>query len=161
MFFFVVIFCKEDIIAMDNFSPILCIHLIFWPVILKSIYRHSDLTTHTLICLWLCIHAWRALNEELLCWCSGCNAWEMVDGAGELATHCHGERKGTHLEKAAVKMRLLGVCYGSPQPPVANRLLIKQKLDTETNYCVVLLCGLIQRLVLSVGSVLSVGPVMA
>ncbi len=58
--------------------------------------------------------------------------------------------EGTHLEMAAVKMCLLGVCYVSPQPAMADRLLIKLKLDTETNYCIVLLCGLIQDLVLSV-----------
>lgn len=28
-----------------------------------------------------------------LCSCTGCNAWEMVDGAGAMATHRHGERK--------------------------------------------------------------------
>lgn len=60
---------------------------------------------------------------------------------------------GTHLEMAAVKMCLLGVCYVSPQPLVTDGLLIKQKLDTETNYSIVLLCGLIQGLVLSVGPV--------
>lgn len=62
-----------------------------------------------------------------------------------------GEEEGTHLEMAAVKMCLLGVCYVSPQPPVADRLLIKQKLDTETNYCIVSLCGFIQGFILSVG----------
>lgn len=86
-----------------------------------------------------------------LCSCTGCNAWEMVDGAPAMVTH----EEGTHLEMAAVKMCLLGVCYVSPQPPVVDGLLIKQKLDTESNYCIVLLCGLIRGLVLSVGSVMA------
>lgn len=51
--------------------------------------------------------------------------------------------EGTHLEMAAVKMCLLGclLCIPPYQPLVADKLLIKQKLDTETNYCIVLLCG--------------------
>lgn len=75
----------------------------------------------------------------------GNSGWSQWDGC----TPPLGE-ESTHLEMAAVKMCLLGVRYVSPQPPVADRLLIKLKLDTETNYCIVLLCGLIQGFVLSV-----------
>lgn len=74
--------------------------------------------------------------------------WSRCDGH----TLPQGE-ESTDLEMAAVKVCLLAVCYVSPQPPLADWLLIKQKLDTETNYCIVLLCGLIQGLVLSVGPV--------
>ncbi len=68
----------------------------------------------------------------------GNGGWSRCDGH----TLPPGE-EGTHLETAAVKMCLLGVCYVSPRPPVVDRLLIKQKLDTESNYCIVVLCGLI------------------
>lgn len=88
-----------------------------------------------------------------MCSCNGCNAWEIVDGAGVMATQLPQGEESTDLEMAAVKMCLLAVCYVSPQPPVADGLLIKQKLDTETNYCIALLCGLIQDLVLLVGPV--------
>lgn len=90
-----------------------------------------------------------------LCLRTGCNAWEMVDGAGAIGHTPPWREEGTHLEMAAVKMWLLGVYYVSLQPPVADRLLIKHKLDTETNYCIVLQCGLIQRFVLSVGPVMA------
>lgn len=61
---------------------------------IKCVYQHSDnLTTHALICVWLCRHAWRTLNGCLLCLCTGCNAWEMVNGVGGMATHRHQERK--------------------------------------------------------------------
>lgn len=78
----------------------------------------------------------------------GNGEWSWRDGH----TPPQGE-DGTHLEMAAVKMCLLGVCYISPQPLVADRLLIKQKLDKETNYSAVLFRGLIQGLVTSVGRV--------
>lgn len=71
----------------------------------------------------------------------GNGGWSWCDGH----TLPQGE-EGAHLEMAAVKM---AVCYVSPRPPVADGLLIKQKLDTETNYRLALLCGLIQGLVSS------------
>lgn len=68
MFILVRLCCRENANARHIFPPIPHIHLIFWPVNLKCIYRHSDsLTTHTLICIWLCIHAWGPLKGEAFC----------------------------------------------------------------------------------------------
>lgn len=92
----------------------------------------------------------------LLCSCTGCNAGEMVDWAGVMATRCKQGEEGAHLEMAPEKRCRLGVCYVSPhphpssRPPFADGLLIKQKLDTGSNYCIASPSGLIQGLVLSV-----------
>lgn len=49
-----------------------------------------------------------------LCQCAGCNAWEMVDGAGQGGHAPPQGEEGTHLEMSAVKMCLLGVCCCIP-----------------------------------------------
>lgn len=137
--------CKENTNARHIFPPIPHIHLIFWPVNLKCIYRHSDsLTTHTLICIWLCIHAWGPLKGEAFC----VRALDVMRG-GNSGTEPvwwphtatgrgrHPSGNGCCEDVSAGVF----VMYPPYQPPVADKLLIKQKLDTETNYCIVLLCG--------------------
>lgn len=81
--------------------------------------------------------------SEPLCLCAGCNAWEVVDGASVLGRTAPEGEEGTRLEKASVKICLL--CIRCILPTDGQKVIdFYIKLDPETNYCIVLLCGLNQ-----------------
>lgn len=81
--------------------------------------------------------------SDALCLCTGCNAWEEVDGVSVLGRTAPEGEEGTRLEKACVKMCLLRICCISPTD--GQKVIdFYIKLDPETNYRNVLLCGLNQ-----------------
>lgn len=90
----------------DHFSPILISTCSFWPIALKSNYRHSNgLTARTLICPWLYLRS-RGSEREALC---ACALAVMHAECNRCNVHSPPWEEGTHLDMVAVK--ILGVFY--------------------------------------------------